>query len=93
MRTPHIFRPRAALLVAVLCGLVVGSFAFTGIGLYRSQQDACQARDTSLQVMYRLLVSARASTDRDPTVTKAAKAKSDRFVDAALAQIQQAKCR
>jgi predicted negative regulator of RcsB-dependent stress response len=76
----------------VLSVLVIASFALAAWSFWSSHEQACEARDASLNVMHDVLRAAQVQTDANPLIAAASKRQSDEFVTRALARINQARC-
>lgn len=88
----HFIRPKLAIVTIVLSILLIASFAFAAVSFAHGHHSACQARDTTLDVMRDILVSAAAQTDGNPKVSREQKRASDQFVSQSLARINKARC-
>lgn len=85
-------RPKLALVTIALSLLLVGSFGIAAWSFVNGHRSACRSRDTTLDVMRDILVSAEAQTDGNPKVTREQKRASDEFVNESLARINRARC-
>lgn len=92
MRVIHFIRPQLAVATIVLSLALVAAFSVAAWSFYSGHRDACQARNTTLNVLRDILVSARDQTDASPNIPIEQKQRSDRFLNESLERIDKARC-
>ena len=85
------FRRRMGIAVPIMCAAIVASFALIGWSWYRSHEQACESRTTSLNVLRDVILIATTPDGRHP-VSEEQMRQALAFRAAAFRRIDSARC-